>query len=83
LVLLLLLLGLCIKRRHENYIQYKSLIESTVVQYLKETNQYDQLLMEQGEVKPIYETKPVYNCFGIDVYEKNGQLYSEDQYEKL
>jgi hypothetical protein len=75
-------LGLLLKE-DKKYIQYKSLIESTVVQYLKETNQYDQLLMEQGEVKPIYETKPVYNCFGIDVYEKNGQLYSEDQYEKL
>jgi len=23
------------------------------------------------------------NCFGIDIYEKDGQLYSEDQYEKL
>jgi hypothetical protein len=75
-------LGLLLKE-DKKYIQYKSLIESTVVQYLKETNQYDQLLMEQGDVKPIYETKPVYNCFGIDVYEKNGQLYSEDQYEKL
>jgi hypothetical protein len=75
-------LGLLLKE-DKKYIQYKSLIESTVVQYLKETNQYDQLLMEQGEVKPVYETKPVYNCFGIDVYEKNGQLYSEDQYEKL
>jgi hypothetical protein len=70
-------------KENENFKQHKSLIESTVVQYLKETNQYDQLLMEQGEVKSIYETKPVYNCFGIDVYEKNGQLYSEDQYEKL
>ena len=70
-------------KEDKKYIQYKSLIESTVVQYLKETNQYDQLLMEQGDVKPVYETKPVYNCFGIDVYEKNGQLYSEDQYEKL
>ena len=75
-------LGLLLKE-DKKYIQYKSLIESVVIQYLKETNQYDQLLMEQGEVKPIYETKPVYNCFGIDVYEKNGQLYSEDQYEKL
>jgi hypothetical protein len=75
-------LGLLLKE-DKKYIQYKSLIESTVVQYLKETNQYDQLLMEQGDVKPVYETKPSYNCFGIDVYEKNGQLYSEDQYEKL
>jgi hypothetical protein len=25
----------------------------------------------------------VMTCFGIDVYEKDGQLYSEDEYEKL
>ena len=70
-------------KENKSFEQYKPIIESAVIQYLKETNQYDQLLMEQGEVKSIYETKPVYNCFGIDVYEKNGQLYSEDQYEKL
>ena len=75
-------LGLLLKE-DKKYIQYKSLIESVVIQYLKETNQYDQLLMEQGEVKPVYQTKPVMNCFGIDIYEKDGQLYSEDQYEKL
>src|SRR5210317_681722 len=50
---------------------------------LKEKNQYDQLLNEQGEVKPVYDTEPVMTCFGIDVYEKDGQLYSEDEYEKL
>ena len=75
-------LGLLL-RENKDYTQYKSLIESTVIEYLKETNQYDQLLMEQGEVKPVYQTKPVMNCFGIDIYEKDGQLYSEDQYEKL
>ena len=75
-------LGLLL-RENKDYTQYKSLIESAVIEYLKETNQYDQLLMEQGEVKPVYQTKPVMNCFGIDIYEKDGQLYSEDQYEKL
>jgi len=70
-------------KENKSFEQYKPIIESAVIQYLKETNQYDQLLMEQGEVKPVYQTKPVMNCFGIDIYEKDGQLYSEDQYEKL
>jgi hypothetical protein len=30
----------------------RSLIESAVISYLKETNQYDNLLNEEGEVKP-------------------------------
>ena len=70
-------------KENKSFEQYKPIIESAVIQYLKETNQYDQLLMEQGEVKPVYQTKPIMNCFGIDIYEKDGQLYSEDQYEKL
>jgi hypothetical protein len=74
-------LGLLL-RENKEYGQYKTLIESAVVSYLKETNQYDQLLNEQGEVKPIYEQEPVMTCFGIDIYEKEGQLYSEDEYAK-
>jgi hypothetical protein len=31
----------------------------------------------------VYEQEPFMTCFGIDVYEKDGELYSEDQYEKL
>jgi len=73
-------LGLLLKENKE-YRDKKTLIESAVIQYLKDTNQYDNLLNEQGEVKPIYETKPLMNCFGIDIYEKDGQLYSEDEYE--
>ena len=75
-------LALLIKENKE-YEHHKVLIERAVNSYLKETNQYDQLLNEQGEVKPVYETEPVMTCFGIDVYEKDGQLYSEDEYEKL
>ena len=70
-------------KEKKEYEQHKVLIESAVIAYLKETKQYDQLLTEQGEVKPVYETKPVMTCFGIDVYEKEGQFYSEDEYEKL
>jgi len=75
-------LALLLKENKE-YEQHKTLIESAVVTYLKETNQYDQLLNEQGEVKPVYGTEPVMTCFGIDVYEKDGEFYSEDEYEKL
>ena len=75
-------LALLLKENKE-YEQHKTLIESAVITYLKETKQYDQLLKEQGEVKPVYETEPVMTCFGIDVYEKDGEFYSEDEYEKL
>ena len=70
-------------RENKEYEQHKILIESAIVSYLKETKQYDNLLNEQGEVKPMYEQEPFMTCFGIDVYEKDGELYSEDQYEKL
>ena len=70
-------------REKKEYEPHKILIESAVITYLKETNQYEQLLTEQGEVKPVYETEPLMTCFGIDVYEKEGQLYSEDEYEKF
>jgi len=70
-------------RENKEYEQHKILIESAIVSYLKETKQYDNLLNEQGEVKPVYEQEPFMTCFGIDVYEKDGELYPEDQYEKL
>ena len=75
-------LALLIKENKE-YEDKKILIESAIISYLKETKQYDNLLNEQGEVKPTYEQEPLMTCFGIDVYEKDGELYSEDQYEKL
>ena len=75
-------LGLLL-RENKEYLQHKTLIESAVISYLKETKQYDNLLNEQGEVKPMYEQEPFMTCFGIDVYEKDGELYSEDKYEKL
>jgi hypothetical protein len=70
-------------RENKEYEQHKILIESAIISYLKETNQYDNLLNEQGEVKPVYEQEPIMTCFGIDIYEKDGELYSEDKYENL
>src|SRR5210317_2332757 len=75
-------LGLLLKENKE-YEQHKILIESAIVSYLKETKQYDNLLNEQGEVKPVYGQEPFMTCFGIDVYEKDGELYPEDKYENF
>ena len=75
-------LGLLI-REDKNYLPYKNLIESAVITYLKETNQYDQLLIEQGEVMtPEVEQDVFCNCFGIDVYEVEDKLVSEGEYAK-
>ena len=75
-------LALMLKENKE-YEKHKTLIESAVISYLKETKQYDNLLNEQGEVKPVYGQEPFMTCFGIDVYEKDGELYPEDKYENL
>ena len=75
-------LGLLI-REDKNYLPYKNLIESAVITYLKETNQYEQLLTEQGDVMtPEVEQEVFCNCFGIDVYEVKDKLVSEGEYAK-
>ena len=75
-------LGLLI-REDKNYLPYKNLIESAVITYLKETNQYELLLTEEGDVKtPEIEQDVFCNCFGIDVYEVEDKLVSEGEYAK-
>ena len=70
-------------REDKNYKEHKSLIESAVISYLKETNQYEQLLTEQGNVMtPEVEQDVFCNCFGIDVYEVDDKLISEKEYAK-
>ena len=61
--------------------QHKDLIESAVITYLKEENLYDMLLNEVREIPEINE-EPYMTCFGMSVYEKNGELVSEDNYAK-
>ena len=63
-------------KENEEMIKHKSLIESTIITYLKETNQYDRLLNDVRVIKESKE-KPFMNCFGIDIYERNGELLSE------
>ena len=68
-------------REDKNYVEHKSLIESAVISYLKETKQYDDLLNEQGEVISIDE-EPITSCFGVDIYEVDNKLISENEYAK-
>ena len=65
-----------ILKENQQLIKHKSLIESSIITYLKETNQYDKLL---NDVRVINESneEPYMTCFGIDIYEKNGELISE------
>ena len=73
-------LALLIKE-DKSYIQHKDAIESAVITYLKEENLYDMLLNEVREM-PEIEEEPYMTCFGMSVYEKNGELVSEDNYAK-
>jgi len=65
-----------ILKENQELIKHKSLIESAVITYLKETNQYNNMIKEVSVIKESLE-KPFMTCFGIDVYEKNGELISE------
>ena len=70
-------------REDKRYEEHKSLIESAVISYLKETNQYDDLLNEEGEVLTFEPEQEAFcNCFGIDVYEVEDKLISENEYAK-
>ena len=73
-------LALLIKE-DKTMIQHKDLLESAVITYLKEENLYDMLLNEVREIPDIAD-EPYMTCFGISVYEKNGELVSEDYYAK-
>jgi hypothetical protein len=68
-------------KENKEYTKHKTLIESTIINYLKETNQYDDFLAEHREIIEI-DDEPVGNFFGVDVYEKEGQLISEFEYAK-
>lgn len=65
-----------ILKENKELQKHKSLLESSVITYLKQTNQYENMLKE---VRTIKETKeqPFMTCFGIDVFEKNGEMVTE------
>ena len=73
-------LALLIKE-DKTYAQHKDSIEAAVVTYLKEENLYNMLLNEVREMPEIPE-QPYMTCFGVDIYEQNGELVSEYDYAK-
>jgi len=73
-------LALLIKE-DRSYAKYKDAIESGVISYLKEQNEYDKLLNEEGDIPELnIEQEPYMTCFGIDVYERGDELVSETEY---
>ncbi len=63
--------------------EYKETIESAVITYLKDNNLYEDILNESREIPEVYtDDKFVMNCFGVDVFENNGELKSEFDYAK-
>ena len=71
-------LALLIKE-DRTYAQYKDAIESGVVTYLKEHNLYDEILTEHTD-EPEIDVAPYITCFGVDVYERDGELVAENEY---
>lgn len=70
-------------REDKRYEEHKSLIESAVITYLKDTEQYETILKEEGDVMTSEpEQEVVSNCFGVDVYEVDNKLISEKEYAK-
>ena len=73
-------LALLIKE-DKSMAKHKDLIESAVITYLKEENLYNMLLNEVREI-PDIKDEPYMTCFGVSVYEKDGELVAEDEYAK-
>jgi hypothetical protein len=73
-------LALLIKE-DKSYLQHKDAIESAVITYLKEENLYNMLLNEVREI-PEIPGEPYMTCFGVDVYDRDGELVAEDEYAK-
>ena len=70
-------------RENKKYVQHKKVIESTVITYLKENNLYEDILNESRNIPEVFtDDKFVMNCFGVDVFENNGELKSEFDYAK-
>ena len=61
--------------------KHQLVIESAVITYLKQIDQYNSMISEDINIPDIQET-PVMNCFGVDVFEQNGELISEYDYDK-
>ena len=68
-------------REDKRYAIHKETIESAVITYLKDNNLYEEILNESREIPEVYtDDKFVMNCFGVDVFERDGELKSEFEY---
>ena len=68
-------------REDNQYNDKKNLIESAVVTYLKESNQYEELLNECREInEETIDGDPYITAFGFDVYETEKGLITENTY---
>ena len=70
-----------ILREDKTLMIHKDAIEAGVVSYLKETNQYENMLNEVRDI-PDIEDEPVMTCLGVGIYEQNNKLVSEYEYAK-
>jgi len=73
-------LALLIKE-DKSFATHKTLIESTVIKYLKDENLFEEMLNEVREI-PEIDAEPYMVCFGMSVYEKDGELVTENDYAK-
>ena len=70
-------------KENKKYAIHKETIESAVITYLKDNNLYEDILNESREIPEVYtDDKFVMNCFGVDVFERDGELISEFDYAK-
>ena len=73
-------LALLIKE-DKSFATHKTLIESTVIKYLKDEKLFEEMLNEVREI-PENDAEPYMVCFGMSVYEKDGELVTENDYAK-
>ena len=70
-------------KENKRYFQHKEVIESAVITYLKENNLYEEILNESREIPEVYTDDKLFcTCFGVDVFERDGELRSEFDYAK-
>ena len=68
-------------KEDKKYLIHKETIESAVITYLKENNLYEEILNESREIPEVYTDDKLFcTCFGVDVFERDGELRSEFEY---
>ena len=69
------------REENKRYYQHKEVIESAVITYLKENNLYEEILNESREIPEVNTDDKLFcTCFGVDVFERDGELVSEFEY---